>query len=133
MTTTATKRDPAKALLTGNAKLQKADVVVDGDIAAKIVIPIGSEAVHLTDEQEAQRRKLENELENLKLLGEAIPESELQQSALPILLKLARIYQEAEAEQEKVEEADKTEDEVGEVESESVEEKTSQPQDESNS
>lgn len=66
----------------------------DGDLAAKISIPVSATPLQLTDEQRQQRANLEQKLENLKNQLKDDQE-ELRKQAIPVLKQLALIYQDA--------------------------------------
>ncbi len=70
---------------------------VDGNLAARISLAPAAARLALTDQERLERDEIEAELERLRAGRQGMNEAEYQAALLPHLIRLARIYQAAEA------------------------------------
>lgn len=84
------------ALVAGTATAKDA-AQADGTLAATVTLPVPGNTLRLSEQQLRRRAELESQLSEVRQSHDADPET-LRTKALPILLKLAELYAEAEAE-----------------------------------
>lgn len=70
---------------------------VDGGLAARLSLAPAAERLPLTEQERQQRAEIEAELERLRSQRQQLSEADYQAALLPHLIRLARIYQAAEA------------------------------------
>jgi hypothetical protein len=85
------KKGSSYALVLGKA-VSKGDGKVDGELASRYSIPVGTDAAKLTDEQIVKRDALESKLNELQQQFDGGDPELLREQALPILLELANLY-----------------------------------------
>jgi hypothetical protein len=79
------------------AQASDSSQTVDGGLAARISLAPAAERLPLTDEERRERDEIEAELERLRSQRQQLSEADYQAALLPHLIRLARIYQAAEA------------------------------------
>ena len=82
-------------LVLGKASAKDRTNAIDGPLAAKVSIPATDNVLQLSAEQKAKRNELEAKLLKLKQDLSAADPAELRAKALPILIELARLYDQA--------------------------------------
>lgn len=88
------QRGSRAELMQGTATSKNAKQAIDGEFAAKLSISTNPDAIQLSAELVRKRDVLETQLTDVQKLYAEDPEK-LKQSALPILLELADLYQQA--------------------------------------
>lgn len=79
------------------AKASNPDQSPDGAVAAQITLSPAAARLPLTQQQRVERDEIEAELANLRARRDTMTTDEYQAAVLPQLIRLARIYQAAEA------------------------------------
>ncbi|MEL6105805.1 MAG: hypothetical protein AAFU85_07210 [Planctomycetota bacterium] len=90
------KKGTRVELLRGTKRLQGAGSI-DGALAGRIVIPVGSDAPRLNRAQSERRDELEAQLREVRRKAGDEPSDLLRSQVLPILRQLAQIYRDAES------------------------------------